>query len=249
MTINQTTMNKTKDITSQLGVLYHPTSALVFYQSQSAERAVYVEHYDMDGDGTPVNAHPLTEREAQALAKALVSEKQNQTAFLKSEGILPANILHIIPSLDRGSVLWYTKPQQRTLHFIESLGIADGRACLPAMIWKATRNSLRVFAVVGNRRPTEKTPLCHAPLLNIYEDGRVCMGSVSVSIKTSASLEEFTGAWEDYFFNSYFSHLIGSSSPVKGSCVSLWKDLIESGRPFPTEVLKKNSRTLKSLLS
>ncbi|BFM45040.1 hypothetical protein CFS9_36810 [Flavobacterium sp. CFS9] len=241
-------MNNAKDITSQLGVLYHPKSALVFYQSQSAERTVYVEHFDMDKDGTPVNAHPLTEREAQALAKALVTDKQKQTAFLKSEGILAANILHIIPSLDRGAVLWYTKPQKRTLHFIESLGIADGRASLPAMIWQATRNGLRVFAVVGNRRPTENTPLFHAPLLNIYEDGRVCMGSVSIRIKNSASLEEFTGAWEDYFFNSYFSHLMGNNSPVKGCCISLWKDLIESGRPFPNEVLKKNSRTLKSLL-
>ncbi|MEZ0181945.1 PRTRC system protein B [Flavobacterium plurextorum] len=241
-------MNNRNDISEQLGLLYHPKSALVFYQSQSADRAVYVEHFDMDGDGIPVNAHPLTVREAQALAKALVAEKQKQTAFLKSEGIMPSNILHITPSPDRGAVIWYTKPQQRTLHFIESLGIGDGRACLPAMIWQATRNSLRVFAVVGNRRPTEKTPLCHAPLLNIYEDGRVCMGSVSIRIKTSASLEEFTGAWEDYFFNSYFSHLIGKNSPVKGSCISLWKDLIASGRPFPAEVLKKNSRTLKSLL-
>lgn len=62
-------------------------------------------------------------------------------------------------------------------------------------------------------------------------------------------MEEFTRAWEDYFFNSYFSHLMGENSPVKGNCVSLWKDLISTGRIFPRAVLKKNNKTLKDLLS
>jgi hypothetical protein len=62
-------------------------------------------------------------------------------------------------------------------------------------------------------------------------------------------VEEFTRAWEDYFFNSYFSHFMGENSPVKGNCVSLWKDLVATGRAFPTAVLKKSNKTLKNLLS
>ncbi|MBF4491524.1 PRTRC system protein B [Flavobacterium sp. MR2016-29] len=242
-------MNNLIDITESFGTLYHPKSALVFYESKGTGKEMYVEHFDMDKNGTPINAHPLTEREAEALAKALHSEKQKENAFLKSGGILPTNILHINPNRDKGAVLWYTKSQKRPLYFIDGLGIPSGQAFVPAMIWQATKNSLRVFALMGNSRPTEKTPLYYAPFFNIYEDGRVCMGSVNINIKNSACVEEFTKAWEDYFFNSYFSHLMGENSPVKGNCVSLWKDLVGTGRTFPTPLLKANNKTLKNLLS
>jgi PRTRC genetic system protein B len=240
-------MNNVIDRTEDFGTLYHPKSALVFYESKGLDKEVYVEHFDMDRNGTPINAHPLTEREAGALAKALMTEKQS--AFLKSGGILPTNILHINPSRDKGAVIWYTKSQKRPLYFIEGLGIPSGKAFVPPMVWQASKNSLRVFALLNDRRPTEKTPLYCAPFFNIYEDGRVCMGSVSIDIKNSVSLEEFTRAWEDYFFNSYFSHLMGDNSPVKGNCVSLWKDLVATGRTFPKEVLKRSNKTLKNLLS
>lgn len=242
-------MNNLIDITESFGTLYHPKSALVFYESKGTDKEMYVEHFDMDKNGTPINAHPLTEREAEALAKALHSEKQKENAFLKSGGILPTNILHINPSRDKGAVLWYTKSQKRPLYFIEGLGIPSGQAFVPPMIWQATKNSLRVFALSGNSRPKEKTPLYYAPFFNIYEDGRVCMGSVNINIKNSACVEEFTKAWEVYFFNSYFSHLMGENSPVKGNCVSLWKDLVGTGRTFPTALLKANNKTLKNLLS
>jgi len=241
-------MNNTTDITQDFGTLYHPKSALVFYESNTLDKEVYVEHFDMDKNGSPINAHPLTEREAEALAKALTAEKQKQTAFLKSGGILPTNILHINPNNEKSAVIWHTKPQKRLLYFTEGLGIPCGQGFVPAMVWKADKNSLRVFALMGRRRPTEKATLYHAPFFNIYEDGRVCMGSVNIEIKQSASIEEFTKAWEDYFFQSYFSHLMGENSPVKGNCVSFWKDLVASGRAFPTAILKSSNKTLKNLM-
>lgn len=242
-------MNNVMDLTHDFGTLYHPKSALVFYESKGLDKDMYVEHFDMDKNGTPINAHPLTEREAGALAKALMTEKQKQTAFLKSVGILPTTILHINPSRDKGAVTWYTKSQKRPLYFIDGLGIPSGKGFVPAMVWQASKNSLRVFALSSNSRPKEKTPLYYAPFFNIYEDGRVCMGSVNISIKESSCVEEFTRAWEDYFFNSYFSHLMGENSPVKGNCVILWKDLVTSDRTFPTALLKSSNKTLKNLLS
>ncbi len=74
------------------------------------------------------------------------------------------------------------------------------------------------------------------------------MGSVDINIKSSVSVEEFIEAWENYFFNSYFSHLLNNYNPIKGNCVSLWKKLMETGEVFPVEVLKKNNKTLKHLL-
>ena len=240
-------MNNVNDITEAFGTLYHPKSALVFYQTKGTKTDMYVEHFDMDKNGNPVNAHPLTVNEAKVLAKALHTDKEKDKAFLKPKGIFPTNILHINPS-EKGSVLWYTKAQEKQLYFVNGLGIPNGKAYVPPMLWYASKNSLTVFALTTGRRPTENTPLYYAPFFNIYEDGKVCMGTVNIRIKNSASVEEFTNAWEDYFFNSYFSHLLGKHSPIKGNCVSLWKKLIKTGEAFPKDVLKKNNKTLKNLL-
>lgn len=240
-------MNNVNNITENFGTLYHPKSALVFYETAGTETDIYVEHFDMDTNGTPINAHPLTVKEANVLAKALQTDEEKSKAFLKPKGILPTNILHINPS-ERGTVLWYTKAQQRQMYFVNGLGIPNGKAQVPPMLWFANKNNLAVFALATDRRPTEKTPLYYAPFFNIYEDGKVCMGTVNIDIKNSASVEEFIQAWESYFFNSYFSHLLGRHSPIKGNCVNVWKDLISTDKPFPKEVLKKNNKPLKNLL-
>ncbi|TDQ10169.1 PRTRC system protein B [Pedobacter metabolipauper] len=239
-------MNIVNDITENFGTLYHPKSALVFYETIGTNTDVYVEHFDMDSNGTPINAHPLTVKEANILAKALKTDEEKSKAFLKPKGILPTNILHINPS-EKGTVLWYTKAQQRQLYFVDSLGISNGKAQVPPMLWFANKNSLSVFALASDRRPTEKTPLHYAPFFNIYEKGNVCMGTVSIDIKNSASVEEFIQAWEHYFFNSYFSHSL-CENLTKKNIVTLWKDLINTDKPFPKEVLKKNNKTLKNLL-
>jgi len=239
-------MNDVNNIAESFGTLYHPKTALVFYEACGKDKTVYVEHFDMDSGGNPINAHPLTVREANLLAKSLQTEDEKNTAFLKPKGVLPTNILHINPG-EKGSVLWYTKAQQRQLFFVDGLGIPNGIAQVPPMLWLASKNGLFVFALASNRRPTDKTPLHYAPFFNIYEKGNVCMGTVSIEIKKSASVEEFVQAWEHYFFNSYFSHSLGASL-TKTNIVNLWKDLIGTDKPFPKEILKKNNKTLKNLL-
>lgn len=240
-------MNNKNDLTQDFGTLYHPKSALVFYENKGANSDVYVEHFDMGKNGNPINAHPLTVREANVLVKSLQTDEEKSKAFLKPKGILSTNVLHINPS-EKDTVLWYTKAQQRQLFFVDGLQIPNGKAKVPPMLWFVSKSSLSVFALATDRRPTENTPLHYAPFFNIYEDGKVCMGTVSIDIENSASVEEFIQAWENYFFNSCFSHLLGNQSPIKGNCVAIWKDLINTGKPFPKEVLRKNNKTLKNLL-
>ena len=238
-----------KDITQDFGKLYHPTSALVFFQTNERIKETYVEYFDMDKNGNPINAHPLTEKEAKTLVKALNTKTQKEKSkdFLKPKGILPTNILQINPS-ENGSVLWFTKSMKKQLYFTENLEISNGRAEVPAMLWFADKRSLKIFALSSNQRPTEKTPLFYAPFFNVYENGNVCMGTVDVHIQNSTSLEEYIKNWENYFFNSYFSHLMNEHNPINGNCVNLWKSLINVEKPFPKEALKKANATLKNLL-
>ena len=239
-----------KDITQNFGTLYHPTTALVFYQTDERNKDTYVEYFDMDKGGNPINAHPLTEREAETLAKALIvkTQKEKNQDFLKPKGILPTHILQINPNAENGSAIWYTKSMKRQLYFTENLEIPNGMAEVPAMLWFANKRSLKIFALANSRRPTEKTELFYAPFFNVYEDGNVCMGTVDVNIQNSNYIEEFIEKWEDYFFNSYFSHLMNEHNPINGNCVNLWKSLINTEKQFPKEALKQANRTLKNLL-
>jgi len=202
------------DITKNFGTLYYPTSALVFYQSKEQNEDNYVEYFDMDKNGNPLNAHPLTEREAKALAISLAvnTKEEKRQQFLKPKGILPTSILHINPG-ENASVVWFTKAGKRNLFFSGNLEISNGIGEVPAMLWSATERNL-----------------------------------TDVDIKKSASLEEFIQKWEDYFFNSYFSHLMYGHNPIRGNCVNLWKELIETGNKFPKKMLKKSNKTLKNLL-
>ena len=235
-----------KDITHHFGTLYHPVSALVIYQANEDDNGdTYVEHFDMDKNGNLINAHPLSEREAKILAKSLNTEKEKSKAFLKPESILPTHVLYINPT-EKGSVIWYTKAKKVKLFFTESLEIPNGVAHTPPMLWMASKQHLTVFALTSDKRPTEKTVLFHAPFFNVYENGSVCMGTVNVDIKNSASVEEFIRAWENYFFNSRFSHL--NHNPTNSNCINLWKELVNTDKTFPKEILKKTNKTLKNLL-
>jgi len=232
--------------TTDTATLYHPAAALVVFTPEGSGNP-YIEYYDMDESGCPVNPHPLTVREAQSLAKALDTRGEGAKAFLKPAGLLPPSVLHINPS-DNGSVVWYTKAQQFFMHFAQNLHLDSGAVALPALVWKADRKRLYLYALTRKTKPDAATPLYVAPVLNAYRDGAICMGNVDVNIKSAASLEDFTAAWQAYFFGSYFSHLIGGNNPVEGNLLSLYRQLMESGAPFPVAQLVKTRLTLNDLL-
>lgn len=74
------------------------------------------------------------------------------------------------------------------------------------------------------------------------------MGSVDTSINEQLCLEDFMEKWQEFFFNSRFSHLLGEDSPINGNCVQLWADLVGFGKPFPMEVLKTHHFKIDDLL-
>lgn len=226
--------------------LYHPAAALVLFKPEQGNGDLYIEYYDMDENGCPVNPRPLTVAQANRLAKALNTKEQAAKAFLKPKGILPACVLHINPAED-GSVVWYTRPAARKLYFSEGVGLQNGTVCLPALLWRASRKQLFLYALKGKSKPSLSTPLWHAPFMNVYHNGNVCMGSVDVRIGKAAALEAFITAWEGYFFGSYFSHLIGHN-PISGNLISLYGQLIETGAAFPVGELLPCNKTLKDLL-
>ena len=71
---------------------------------------------------------------------------------------------------------------------------------------------------------------------------------MEIDFDRQVTLEEFMTGWEQYFWNSYFSHLNDAFCPVSVNIVQLWQQLIDSGKPFDTKVLIKTGKTLSSIL-
>lgn len=235
-------------LNEQLQDTYMPVSALVLYKSNLNRRPeYYIESFDFDVEGRPVNAHPLTLNESASLLKALSCGKDKERKYLSQSSLLSTKVLYVAAQ-HREMVIWFTPAQARPLYFVDRLGLENGTANVPAMLWMVKGKKLSVFALKSNRRPKEETRLYRAPFFNIYSDHTVCLGNVDRMIHESASLEAFMIAWERFFFHSYFSHLLNGQSPVKGNCVNLWRRLVNSDSPFPKEELKDSGLTLKKLL-
>ncbi|MDO5615549.1 MAG: PRTRC system protein B [Cruoricaptor ignavus] len=237
--------NLIEDITAQVTPIFYPKNAFVIYQNENKSQT-YIEHFDIDKQGRMINAHPLSVRESENLSNALTTKEEKDKTFLKPKGIIPTNVLHINPS-EKGSLVWYTEAQQRSLYFIDSLGIPSGTAFVPPLLWKATKQSLNIYALKSNCRPTAKAKLYYAPFFNVYENGSVCMGNVDITFEKSTSLEDFMEKWEAYFFESYFSHL-QNFNPINGNCINLWKELLKKDSKFPSEQLKQNNKILKDII-
>ncbi len=236
-----------KNLTNAFGSLYHPQKALLIYQQENSGKQVYIESYDIDPQGRPINAHPLSVTEGSALAKALHTKDSKHTAFLKPAGLLPKNLLYLHTERN-GYAIWHTPKQNRKLLFKAGLGIDSGYANIPALIWKATKDGLAIYALTDDKAIDLDTELYHAPFFNTYNDGKVCMGNVAISISKNCGLEDFIAQWEQAFFNSYFSHMMQGHNPVKGNMVQLWQSLVGIKKQFPVKTLITTKKTIKSLI-
>jgi PRTRC genetic system protein B len=236
------------NITNDFGTLYLPVKALLLFQRRDGHQqpTSYVESYDMDKDGCPINGHPLSVKEANALAKSLLIAEKKQRNFLNPKGLLSSDVAFLKTGND-GFAIWRTPPQQIKLLFTDSLDIPCGDASVPALLWKAGKSNLSIFAIM-NESVNGDTLLYHAPFFNVYADGKVCMGNVPVKIPNDCCLEDFMHRWQEYFYNSYFSHLFGGHTPVKGNVVQLWQKLIKNKKPFPNDKLIPNNISVNKLI-
>lgn len=226
---------------------YWPKRGLVMFSNHD-ESDSYIEAYDFDDRGLMINAHPLRDDESVKLGTLLIGAGKDRTGhYLKPKKVLSPNLLFLNQDTENGFAVWYTTARLRQLHYVESLGIPGGLAFVPAMVWKATGRTLSVFALKEPGRPKMDTVLYQAPFFNVYQNGSVCLGTISVKADLLQNLEDFIETWEMYFFNSYFSHA-NFTGLAKSNIVELWKAHMESGKKFPVTELIKTNYTISAIL-
>ncbi len=236
------------NISNLLTQQYIPVKSIVLYEGKENSDQHYAEAFDFDTTGKMVNAHPLSRQEMTAMGKTLLAVDITESRQLHPKAILDNKVLYL-DSGENGFAIWHTPAQTRRLLFTDNTGLKNGTYPVPTLLWKAGTQSLEIFALKQNNRPTMQTALYEAPYFNIYSDGKVCMGTVNIDLDHEENLDSLMNKWELYFFNSRFSHMIVDRSPAKANIVQLYKTLYGSKKPFPLTSLKKHTKTIKQLIN
>ena len=229
------------NLTKKLGEVYNPFGAIIAYKS-NVDTSYYLEFRKIK-NGEFQSAKPLTQNE---IGNLLENVRRSSKQIVRGlHGKIPSNLLYCSTDVVNVKLVWYRPPEKRRLFFKQSLDMPNGEIYVPGMIYYVYDKSLFVYAYKGKK--PESNTLYRAPFMNVYEDCRICLGDAKVHKPDEMTFEKVIDYWEKMFWLSEFSHLIGTN-PVKGNLTTITKELMATGKPFPTNVLKKTQMTLKKLI-
>jgi len=179
---------------------------------------------------------PFQREELQELALSL---KKEQISSLKVKGLLPENVLYYQPGISGNKFIWFVGPEQYHMTFTPKLKIRQGKFIMPGLIFAVVGKELFIYAYKGKLKPTAKTELFNAPFYNVYEDGEVCMGTISESRKKQFLHEEID-RWERRFFGGRFTDAHGEDEKLaKGFKLKTLYNQLRTSKTFPEKALAK----------
>jgi len=220
------------------------SEAILLYFQRGTGRA-YATQHDMaiQPDGKPVimAGSPLTQERLLAWAKAL--DAAPPLTFLEP---------HILAKT-ADVTIWWRPAQRRKLYFNLDAKLRTGLTKLnrkamhvvpcPAHLFAASRSHLYIYALRDDARPTPDTVLLRSPIMNIFEDGALCWGSVQ---KPRLASQDACAQFEAAVFDGWNTHPNGTQGEIgPHGLVRLWDDLITSkASRFPVDVLPAHTRSL-----
>lgn len=200
---------------------FKPVLNIVVYQHSHYN--FYLESHEINKEGAILEGKPLQQDTIKSIVDFFYEAKREK-GF---SGLIPKNVLKF-DTTEGLNMIWYNPAEVRFLSFSEALKIPNGLAWVPAMVYRVSGNSLDVWAINTNNRPTEKTKLFRAPFHNVSDDGSVCLGNAKMQKPKEKTYENEIKYWENLFWLSEFSHLHGSDNPTKTNLNMIWKKLIKA---------------------
>ncbi len=221
-----------------------PLTALLLYQVE--QRIIGTRHpltATRQGQAVLGVGRPFTQRDVHDLLTLCAGQR-------------PAATLQWLPShlLAHGEdfLVWYRPGAIRPVWFAFNGQRFGFRVPWPSLVFVAYRQTLSCAALAKSTRPEPDAALCHAPLMNIDAQGRVCLGTAEVP--TDHALER-CAAWEAAVYATNFSHVSHAQTlQIKGEQTvnseqhfQFWQALHGQKR-FPAHALAPMRRTLQGWL-
>ncbi|AGG89047.1 MULTISPECIES: PRTRC system protein B [Pseudomonadota] len=185
----------------------------------------------------------LTEAEAAEIGSALLLA--DGRASQRGE-FIPATLLRETPT----SLTWFRPPQRSTQYWRTKDGRTTINAVLPGLVFHVESRVLFVAAYAGGERPHRGTELFHAPLGNVYADGRICTGNATLPETVDhASM----AAWERVLLGTNYAHINHTHTLRDGATteqlVAFWTRRQRYATPPAAKLLRPLAPTLSDWLT
>lgn len=194
-----------------------PIKAIMVYQCEvESENFDYMEMIEYN-QGIPTKSYPLPEEFLEELSRNYMKKTERTFNFsLMRENPDGLRIIGFDYRDESTKMYFYTPATAKNLFFRKNTNIKSGKYPIPALIWKATLNSVSLWAVAEKYKDLSKdTMLYKAPFMNTSSSG-VCLGSTQMPKTVSNDLEYICQKIVDGFFESQFTHF-GSDYKVTNS--------------------------------
>ena len=237
--IEATDLPQQQEITPQFGLFFHGDS----------RNASFVTHHAIDRNGQIqagefVTAESVLEMTQKALLETITIRQRNRSDFI------PEHLLVDKPT----QTVWYRPSCSRKLLFKFGNKQQNIQAKLPALLFIRNLHDFRIFALDSDLRPTQKSTIYHAPLMNINGAGILCLGDARLP-EIIASDEDTLLKTEDCFFGCFSGHINHSNTlNIKSNITTneLFKYFVEQEKQgidtFDNSVLASTNKTLKEII-
>ncbi len=214
------------------------SQAILMYGSSSSTSYATLHEIRHSGSGANAEIDAGIPLSISTLAQMMKMLTQSSGC---AQGILPANVL----SVGADHLVWYVPQTVQTMFFNCSTLIGErvGAVVQPTLIFSVSRSGWHVFSIKTRSRPTARTCLYNAPYMNVWEDGKICVGSTPTPRDTVATT---VAQWTQAFFASNFSHTNHTKTvDYWGGCYAFWQKMLDDKpKRFPNGVLVKRRLTL-----
>jgi PRTRC genetic system protein B len=214
-----------------------PTHPIVVFEGE--HEGVFATRHDVwiDEGGPVIGAgEPLTGREVQQLYEDLLQKSRR----FKPLELLPPKVVAFRPG---EAMVWVRKASVGPMHFNAGGRRLELAIPWPTLLFAVLGGKLYLAALRSDRRPTRSTRLYHAPLMNVWESGNVCLGTAAHP--KGVTLDVRAG-WEDAVRTL---RLPGKEQVATADQLRFWRALAaKNATRFPPEVLVPMGKTLGQAL-
>lgn len=223
---------------------YAPHSCILLYKkvdhqsqhfhSRDDDKFVALQHRSL---GTDKNGDPIlgagklvTDSVIKSILKSL-REEQRLT-------FIPQNVM----AFTDDAIAWFVPSKPRTIwthlsrsEFQEKTEPHKVKSLHPSLLFIATKQKFRCFAMKTDSRPDIEDMLYLPPYFNMYKDGSMCVGNTP--FPDAPSLSNYT-QYEKAYFSSVFTHPNEKMTSHPEGDYGLWREIAKNPKaPFPVEYL------------
>ncbi|TLP81845.1 hypothetical protein [Maribacter sp. ACAM166] len=221
---------------------YEPKVALIGYEAvngYNGQDKCYFSKHPIRKGKLGAGA-PLTKDAVRDMLK-LVDVDKNQFSF---KGLLPRKLLYF---KEKGTLqlVWCCNRKTERLLFKDGLEISTGDYPIPKLLFSLFGESLSVYGLLRKKPIHERSELYHAPFMNTYITGNVCMGNATLDYGHLGFYEDIMAFAEQQFFQSVFTHT-NHNHLLNGNYVELMPQMLEK-QNFDETLLIPNHKTINDI--